>query len=83
MYKVACFKTCSTFSCFSFKVSKFLRFPEGFFATFIVICSYFISGFSAGNKKICMIYFYLILLLCVILNIITMYIDFTLDVELS
>ena len=32
-------------------VDKFLRFPEGFFATFILICSYFISGFNAGNKK--------------------------------
>ena len=28
-----------------------LRFLEGFFATFILICSYLISGFSAGNKK--------------------------------
>ena len=30
---------------------KFLHFSEVFFATFILICSYFISGFSAGNKK--------------------------------
>ena len=34
--------------------------------------SYFISGFST-EKKLCILYFYLILLLSVILNVITMY----------
>ena len=46
MYKVACFKNLLYLLLFY----KFLRFPEGLFATFILICSYFISGFSAGNK---------------------------------
>ena len=44
MYKVACFKEL-------LYLYLFLRFPEVFFATFILICSYFISGFSAANKK--------------------------------
>ena len=79
MYKVACFEN---LLCLLF-FYKLLRFPEGFFATFILICSYFISGLSAGNKKCVYIYLHLILLLSVILNVITMYINFILDVELN
>ena len=36
-----------------------------------------------STQQLCIIYFYLILLLSVILSVITMYINFILDVELS
>ena len=47
MYKLHAFKNCFTCSCFI----SFYAFQRVFFATFILIRSYFISGFSAGNNN--------------------------------
>ena len=43
----------------------------------------FYLWFLHGEQKLCIIYLYLIIVLSVILNVITMYIRFILDVELS
>ena len=64
------FKTCYTSSFYAF---------QRFFATFIVICRDFISFLARETKIMYSIFFYLILLS----SVITMFINFILDVELS
>ena len=57
--------------------------PRTIFATFILKVYVIILSLVLAREKLCIIYFYLILYSSVILNVITMYINFILDVQLS